>query len=648
MSISVPIVRAPRRWGGFARAIGVALLATVLIPAWAQTAAQPQPMLVERAQFVLSDARTPPDASAAWQPVQLPDDWRRLGGDQRVQGWYRIRFDVPVVPERPLAIYLRHMRSSRMELFVNGRLVGGAGDLHGPFAQATGFQILHSVPPALLHAGENVLHVQMYARTTMNPAPGLGRVSVGDMREVRRIAQRDGNITSGAYRSFFAAMLTAGMIALFLWFARRAERVMLGFAALCLSWGIAGGITQFLPETGVPPTLLRMVQQYSNLGLPAPAVILCLRTAGLRWPRAEAFLWTHLAFVVTFPLWWSAGAAEWGWTYLRVAGPLLPLAGALAVAIAAPRPLRWSHRFEIVALAAMAVLFSMDIARANGWVELDVHNLRAYHVPLLLVALGAVIFDRHVAALWRVERSKEELEQRVAENTREIEAYHARLLEARRTEVLANERQRILADMHDGVGASLLGLLRHVQSGTTDRAGLEQRVQEVLQEMRIAIDALEPRDGDLAAVLGSLRYRLDRLIGASGVTLVWRVEDLPEIAGLDPAAVFSIQRILLEAITNAVRHAGAATLTVSAQTDPGGGIEIVVEDDGAGFDPAGATAGRGLGNMHARAARLGGTLTLSAARGRGTRVSLLLPLSLAGEGADAPVAGPTAPIRVPA
>ena len=59
---------------------------------------------------------------------------------------------------------------------------------------------------------------------------------------------------------------------------------------------------------------------------------------------------------------------------------------------------------------------------------------------------------------------------------------------------IALERQRTLADLRDGVGASLIGLLRHVQSGQADRDSMERRVREALREMRIAIDAWWPHE----------------------------------------------------------------------------------------------------------------------------------------------------------
>ncbi|HEX9686375.1 MAG TPA: sensor histidine kinase, partial [Burkholderiales bacterium] len=187
-----------------------------------------------------------------------------------------------------------------------------------------------------------------------------------------------------------------------------------------------------------------------------------------------------------------------------------------------------------------------------------------------------------------------------------------------------SERQRILADMHDGVGASLVGLLQHVQSGSADRASIERRVQEVLQEMRIAIDALQPRDGDIAAVLGALRYRLDDIIRASGVSLVWEVEELPEVGDLKPSTVFALQRIVLEAITNALKHSGARLLRLSARAS-NGEVEVRIEDDGRGFDPSHAAAGLGLANMRVRVRRIGARLRIQSNPGKGTSIRLYLP-----------------------
>lgn len=190
---------------------------------------------------------------------------------------------------------------------------------------------------------------------------------------------------------------------------------------------------------------------------------------------------------------------------------------------------------------------------------------------------------------------------------------------------LVLERQRILADLHDGLGASLIALLRHVQSGQADQASIEQCVHEALQEMRIAIDALRPHDNDLGTVLGNLRYRLDNSIRASGMHFQWQVEELPPVIGLDPSMVFSIQRILLEAITNVFKHSGAARLSVLACAAGRRDIEIRIEDDGCGFDASTPARGQGLANMYARAAQLGARIRIDSRPRHGTSVRLMIP-----------------------
>ena len=119
------------------------------------------------------------------------------------------------------------------------------------------------------------------------------------------------------------------------------------------------------------------------------------------------------------------------------------------------------------------------------------------------------------------------------------------------------------------------------------------------------------------------------MIRSSGVTLAWNVDELPEVAELTPTAVFCVQRILLEAITNTLKHARAQQLRVTARTC-GPDVEICIGDDGSGFDPSCHAAGRGLANMRARAQRIGARITIQSSRGSGTEVTVLFPRAPAG------------------
>jgi signal transduction histidine kinase len=290
----------------------------------------------------------------------------------------------------------------------------------------------------------------------------------------------------------------------------------------------------------------------------------------------------------------------------------------------APRSLALTRIAAAGALLLFSVLLLTEAARALGYADTTPRVVRASFILFAVLAIATAFVEHYIAATAELQRLNAELERRLAVKAEEIKATYASVEEAKHEWALVSERQRILADMHDGVGASLVALLRHVQTGRADRASIEQRVQEALREMRLAVDALQPREGDLAAVLGNLRYRLDDMIRSAGVALAWEVDELPEVGELKPSAVFCLQRILLEAITNTLKHARAQRLRVTARAC-GADVEICIDDDGAGFDPSCRAAGLGLANMRVRAQRIGARFTIQSSPGAGTAVTVRLP-----------------------
>jgi signal transduction histidine kinase len=102
------------------------------------------------------------------------------------------------------------------------------------------------------------------------------------------------------------------------------------------------------------------------------------------------------------------------------------------------------------------------------------------------------------------------------------------------------------------------------------------------------------------------------------------VSDLPRLADLGAPQVLQIMRILQEAVTNVLKHAGARTLTV--RTDGGGarGVSVEIADDGRGLDGT-TTGGRGFQNMRRRADAIGAALEIVGTP-PGTRVRLHIPI----------------------
>jgi signal transduction histidine kinase len=128
-----------------------------------------------------------------------------------------------------------------------------------------------------------------------------------------------------------------------------------------------------------------------------------------------------------------------------------------------------------------------------------------------------------------------------------------------------------------------------------------------------------------------LREELDLAARRTGVATSLELPSTP-LPELPPALAETAYRLVQEAVSNAVTHAGATRVSVGIACRRGR-LALSVDDDGAGFDVTAAeareaAAGRGLGlrGMRERVALAGGTLTVTSTRAQGTRVRARLPL----------------------
>jgi len=579
--------------------------------------------VLESADFVSGDARLPPPDDAPWQPAKLPDNWYlSRPGDAQV-GWYRLAFDLsPEQARFTHSLYLPRNSARRMIFFINGRRHSGNLGYGDPGARNWAPPLINTLPAPLLKPGRNVLHIRVEAVPEIRQ--GLTRVIIAQGGSGRPLYESRYATQVTTLFMFGAAALLSGLLAAAFWYRQRGDTTLLWFAITALAWAAAA--FPWLHAAFTPPAFFHGPLAFTvRFAYAAPMLVLCLRVAGKRWPWTEAVLWVFTLTGLGFAWFLSeerqgAVITYWSVTYL---GALFAL---LIVLIRSQQSRgRWAFWLLAAALVLAVLLNAHDLAWWMGWIDYDSLQLAHFHIPLVLFAIGATIIDRHFLAVAAVERAKAELEGRVAEKAREIEANYARIQEAERETALAHERRRIMADMHDGLGSSLVGLLGAVQSGQASLPEVERRLHDALQELRLAVDALEPTDGDLGVILGNVRHRMRAAIESSGVRFHWQVGELPQLSSLTPKAVLAIQRIVLEALTNSLRHARARDVTVSTQVN-GSWLQIGVTDNGIGFDEASIVPGRGLESLRQRARGLGGTAEVRSSRGTGTSVTLQLPL----------------------
>jgi signal transduction histidine kinase len=234
-------------------------------------------------------------------------------------------------------------------------------------------------------------------------------------------------------------------------------------------------------------------------------------------------------------------------------------------------------------------------------------------------------YRRVAHALAESKRLNAELEERVRQKQLELERSFDALQRFSREAAVVEERRRIMADMHDGIGGQLISTLSLVEAGRATKEEIADALRECIDDLRLAIDSLEPADHDLLLVLGNLRYRLEPRLEAGGIMLEWQVIDVPKLTCLSPQNVLHVLRILQEAFSNVLKHAQAKVVRVATSIDARG-VQIDVSDDGKGFEVANCCQGRGLVNMRQRARAVGGDLLLRSSPS-GTTLSLLLPSS---------------------
>ncbi|NDG43056.1 MAG: hypothetical protein EBY28_27860 [Betaproteobacteria bacterium] len=200
----------------------------------------------------------------------------------------------------------------------------------------------------------------------------------------------------------------------------------------------------------------------------------------------------------------------------------------------------------------------------------------------------------------------------------------------RDAEVEADERLRITRELHDGLGSHLVAaasLLASAHPAPGERASLAALVDQSLQELRNALDAIASDTTDVAELLGALRDRLEPVLAARGIGLAWDVAPLPGTLGYGVAQRLDVLRIVQEVFANILKHAGRCRVRLQAQSTPTGGSLITITDDGRGLSAA-PKEGVGLPSMRERAQRLGAGLAIGPAEHGGCRVTLSLPASV--------------------
>lgn len=198
-----------------------------------------------------------------------------------------------------------------------------------------------------------------------------------------------------------------------------------------------------------------------------------------------------------------------------------------------------------------------------------------------------------------------------------------------------NERKRIARELHDGLGQSLCVIAFNVritlqQIGDKVKTGFESLeaimpiIQQSMEEVRRIGMNLRPAILDDLGLLATIEWFSQEYQMTYPNIRVEKQTEVKENQVPDPLKAV-IYRILQEAMNNIAKHSKAALVRLSLKKK-NDMIELVVEDNGIGFDLESIRKGLGLGSMRERAEFSGGSFDIESVRGRGTKILALWPI----------------------
>ena len=228
--------------------------------------------------------------------------------------------------------------------------------------------------------------------------------------------------------------------------------------------------------------------------------------------------------------------------------------------------------------------------------------------------------------------------ERLTQESFEEKMSQQKIISSKIIENQEKEQNRIAKDVHDGIGQMLTGLKYNLESiNATDVEKTTSKVEHlkeltsgIIKGVRTATFNLTPpelSDHGIVPAISKLTQELGKLTGKE--ILFFNKTDYNQ--RLDSLVEINIYRIIQEAINNAIKYAVSSHILVSLSHSKNI-LSIVVDDDGKGFDPSkvkkvkNGDGGMGMTFMKERIKYIDGRLFLNSQIGKGTRVTLNIPI----------------------
>lgn len=568
-------------------------------------------------------------------PVQIHDT------DAPGPLWFALDFRLDRPAQVPYWLVIQHRPAA--SIYLDGQLIATSGpgvgyvsededDLAQRGLLLAGRRLQVSIPPALLPAGPHRLSLRL-ARPGFEGA-GLSAPLLGPASQIRAL-QEGRRFWQVARVTTTLAGLVIGAFMLMVWLALRQEWLYGVTGVFCLCTALL--LSPYLLNGALfPAPWWRVALDVADVLSKALLLFLVARLSGLAagWAERMAAAYLGLGLVIDA----AAAMLGWSWTDFHHPWPWWALGSRLVVlvaaaALAARAALASGRRAHLAAACAVALsgwvwlyvsAFALVMSRQMSVVDINVVG----HAVLIAIA-GVALQRRFVGSLRDQAMARVRLEQALDARTRELQDRWEDLQDSERQRSAAQERERLLQEMHDGLGSQLVTARLCAERGVPSQA-LVGQLDECIREMRLTVDALAVTDGDLTLLLANLRHRMAPRLQDAGLELDWQLTDVPLLPTLRGTGGRELIRIVQEALSNIIHHAGATRVRFSTRVDAARGqVLLSIVDNGRGM-AVDLRQGNGLRGMRRRAERIRAAIDWrppeDAAVEGGTELLLRLPL----------------------
>jgi len=559
---------------------------------------------------------------ATFRPVEMPHT------ESDGPGYRALRFtvDLDSVPERGLDL-VPIVAIDNLMIVLNGSILRQDGRMERPNATYHGNnRSITSVPAGLLKPGANEF-VFVSVRQLL-PYFDFYRPLVGETAKVRPLLQKRAYLLSGYQLQSIAVGVVISLMALVL--LRSTQRLYaLWLFLLVMTWTLRGIYYRWADPPFAPEQRL-LIYFLLTTFLPVAWANFANQWTGRPWRwvmPSTLSLWLGVAGYCAYSLLIDGDRGAFDACSAAANGFGIAL-GALALfrflwhLMRIPDERYWEVSLFVLILTLMVIEFVYQ-----WWFESSTGHVQN-SLPFLILAFVAAFLSRNVRLFRSMNEINALLKEQLTAREAELAIQHARQEELLRRETLLDERRRMMGEMHDGVGGQIVSLLHANRHRALTHDELDEALTGVTDELRLVIDSLDTVGSSISTALANYRRRIEPRLKAAGIELTWQNSLDDDIAGFGPREVLHVCRIVQEAVTNALKHAHASRIALSlGRTDTSGDLEIIVRDNGRGFD-AGSAGGSGHGqrSMRERAEALGGSVYADS-DGDGTRVVLRVPVS---------------------